>query len=87
MSSTNKSASPPPFSSQRRQSAQGSGVDQPAPHAMSGYRTTKRENDEDYVAEASGFPGVEMPNVPKAEREGRKMGEGDSEGRGSGSGE
>lgn len=49
----------------RRTSAQGSGVDRPAP--MSGYRTMKRPDAEDYLPEASGLSGADMPNAPHGE--------------------
>lgn len=62
---------------QDRQAARGAGVDQPV--SMSGYRTSKRESDDDYLAEAAGLPGVNMPNAPKAGKEqqqGSKAGNG-----------
>lgn len=52
---------------EERQGARGSGVDQQAP--MSGYRTVKRDSDEDYLPEAAGLPGVDMPNMPKESKE------------------
>ena len=63
------------------ESARGSGVDKPAPHAA--YRTRKRAEQNDYLAEASGLPGVEMPNQAHEEKMAGKSG-GGGEGGGAG---
>jgi len=64
------------------EAARGSGVDRPAPHALDGYRTRKRDGQEDYLAEAWGLPGADKPNDDRSSARDEKEGAGKTGGGG-----